>query len=245
MGRFSLTLFTKRLRGQKMSVAPTVSVRVLVVLLVIATGLGVVVGVYGGAYFFRRGIPVTVSKVPAINRLLERVRTHIIINTSEDPTVATVENAETLRQQNPVFYKDVQAGDKLIVWTDRAVLYSPKRDLVLAAIVAPDIRAATGGGTAAAPDVKSLTVEVRNGTGTPGATKWLTDRLKESGYAVTATKSTKKVYKSTLTIRGSAKAANVPLDTFVSLAGGALGDLPADEAPTTADLLVILGTDQR
>ncbi len=248
MVRSPVSFLAQRFRGSRNIFSLRVAMPVVLLVSVGAIIAGMVLGIFFGPRLLRHSIPITVSKVRDINRLLEDVRAHIVINTAEDPTVATVEQAETLRQQNPLFYKDVQAGDKLIVWSDRAVLYSPKRDLVLAAIVAPDTRSATGSGETssdAAASTQGFSVEIRNGSGKPGATKWLVDRLKESGYSALATKNAEKTYETTVVVRGSEKSRNNSLEAFLPLSGGALGDLPVGEKAPTTDILVILGKDQR
>ncbi|MEK7655417.1 MAG: hypothetical protein AAB386_01935 [Patescibacteria group bacterium] len=70
--------------------------------------------------------------------LLDRVSKHILITREPAPIITTLDNADELRQSNPAFYKDVQNGDTLLLWKDKAVLYSSKRDIVLAAtLIAP------------------------------------------------------------------------------------------------------------
>ncbi len=64
---------------------------------------------------------------------LDRVAKHILVNKDPAPTITTLDNIEALRQSNPAFYKDVQDGDTLFLWQDKAILYSSKRDIVLAA----------------------------------------------------------------------------------------------------------------
>ncbi len=64
---------------------------------------------------------------------LDRVSRHILITREPAPIITTLDNAEELRQSNPAFYKDVQNGDTLLLWRDKAILYSSKLDLVLSA----------------------------------------------------------------------------------------------------------------
>ena len=69
---------------------------------------------------------------------LGRVSRHILITKDPAPIITTLDNADELRQNNPAFYKDAQNGDILLLWRDKAIVYSPKRDLVLAAtLIAP------------------------------------------------------------------------------------------------------------
>ncbi len=220
-------------------------------LLLVAAGF--LLGGYFGGVVFDRGVPVRISKVAEINKLLQKVSRHIVINQSEDPTVASVQKPDVLRGQNPIFYKDVQAGDRLIVWSDRAILYSPKRDLVLAAMVSLVPPAPTASSTAAAPspaapksaEVKSFSIEIRNGTGKAGAAKTLGDRLKANGFNVASTTSATKTFTDTTVVMISAAAKKATdADTLLPVTGGKFGDLPPGEKASTADILIILGTDQ-
>ncbi len=62
--------------------------------------------------------------------ILARVRRHITIPEGIQPTVAEIIDIDALRAKNP-FYDQAQKGDYLIVTTDRAILYSPSRDVIL------------------------------------------------------------------------------------------------------------------
>lgn len=224
--------------------------------LILVSAACLVVGVALGAAFgdriLHRGVPVRVSKVPEINDLLRKVSRHIAIDPSEDPTVATVQQADLLRQQNPAFYRDVQNGDRLIVWSDRAVLYSPSRDLVLSAMVVPTTAEGSASGTPAAavapapgPSVKELNYEIRNGTGKVGATKALVDKLKQNGYPTATVANAAKTYLTTTIVKLTDKAKSASdADVLPALVGGSFGELPAGEKASKADILIILGTDQ-
>ncbi len=210
--------------------------------------IGIVLGAAFGDRLLDRGIPVRVSNVPEINRLIEKVSRHIVVSASENPTVATVQSPDLLRQQNPVFYKDVETGDRLIVWSDRAVLYSTKRDLILAAIVTPTQPAggptAQQAGTNAAPLPADFSFEVRNGTGKPGSAKWLGDRLTEAKFTVKAVGDAAKTYPTTQVIFLTDRAKKIDPQQLLPLTGGAVGTLPSGEKASSADVLIILGTDQ-
>jgi hypothetical protein len=64
--------------------------------------------------------------------IISHVSKHILVKSDEQPTVATVQDADFLRTQSPQFFKEAQNGDKLLIWSDKAVLYSSARDLLLA-----------------------------------------------------------------------------------------------------------------
>jgi len=62
--------------------------------------------------------------------ILQRVRRHLVISSDPTPTIAEIVDVETLRAKN-AFYTQAQNGDYLIVTRDRAILYSPSRDIIL------------------------------------------------------------------------------------------------------------------
>jgi hypothetical protein len=55
-------------------------------------------------------------------RVTQRLEDLIIIP-EEDPTIATIEDPDTLRQQNEIFYADAEEGHYLVVFNDRAIIY--------------------------------------------------------------------------------------------------------------------------
>ncbi|TAL20735.1 LytR family transcriptional regulator [Patescibacteria group bacterium] len=208
---------------------------------------GFLLGAYFGKNLFNRGLPITVSNVPEVNRLLQKVSRHFAINPTENPTFATVQDPLTLRGQDPVFFKDAAVGDKMIVWSDRAVLYSVKKDLILAAVVAPNLQAPWAPLLNQAQlQAKDIIIEVRNGSGQAGLGQTIADRIKEKGLTVSAVKDAKKTLSDTLVIAVSDKVKGLDMQPFAAFIGGKVGTLPEGEpAPTGVDILVILGASQK
>jgi hypothetical protein len=66
----------------------------------------------------------------AAQKVIERVKKHMVISTDIEPTVATIVKVEELRKKNP-FYSKAENGDHLVVTTDRAILYDPDKDIIL------------------------------------------------------------------------------------------------------------------
>lgn len=66
--------------------------------------------------------------------LLAQVQQHIILPEGEEPTIATIDNADDLANAQD-FFQNSQNGDKLIIYQNarRAFIYSPSRDIVVAA----------------------------------------------------------------------------------------------------------------
>lgn len=47
------------------------------------------------------------------------------INFGEDPTIAEVKDIESLRGEDPVLYKNVENGDKILIYPKMVVIYRP------------------------------------------------------------------------------------------------------------------------
>ncbi|UPA22826.1 hypothetical protein K8942_01270 [Candidatus Peribacteria bacterium] len=62
--------------------------------------------------------------------VVEMVKTHMTLDTSVEPTVATIVDVEKLKAQNP-FYNSAKNGDFLIVTPSRAILYDAGADVIL------------------------------------------------------------------------------------------------------------------
>lgn len=72
--------------------------------------------------------------------VLGAVKSAIIIEESEQPTVARVDDPEKLKKTNAEFYKNVQKGDYLIIYPKRAIIYRQSNDQIVN--VAPIINTA-------------------------------------------------------------------------------------------------------
>lgn len=190
----------------------------------------------------------------SIRGLIDKVAKHIVLKAGEDPTVATIQDVEILKRQNPVFYKDAQNGDRLLIWSDKAVLYSQDRDIILAvlpislpptALGEKPADASASSTLTAVQNKEEATVEVRNGTGTPGMAKAMSDKLAKLGLeALKPTDAGKKDYAQTIVVKLTDKELPLSLQAINSVAGTSQSvQLPAEESPSKADFLVIVGAD--
>lgn len=62
--------------------------------------------------------------------VIGKLRTHIMLPASVEPTVATIVDVEALKEQNS-FYAPAKNGDHLIVTADRAILFDAERNIIL------------------------------------------------------------------------------------------------------------------
>ncbi len=73
---------------------------------------------------------VTSASDPIVADLVEKVFKHIYLP-SGDVKIETIVDVERLRANNPIFYQFAHDGDKILFYSDRAILYNPEVDKVL------------------------------------------------------------------------------------------------------------------
>lgn len=190
----------------------------------------------------------------SVRDLISQVSKHIVVKAGEDPTVATIQDVEVLKRQNPVFYADAQNGDRLLIWSDKAVLYSQSRDIILSVLPISLPASAlnqpqAGDSTSTAstqPQEEPATVEVRNGTGTAGVARTMTEKLTALGLkTLTPTDAKNKDYAKTIIIKMSDKDLPQSLQAIQSAApyAAVVEELKEDEPASKADFLIIIGAD--
>lgn len=189
--------------------------------------------------------------------LVAKVGKLILINPNEEPTIATVQDPDTLRQTNPIFYKDAQVGDRLLIWSDKAVLYSESKNLILAVLpvtfTPPPAQGAststvmTATSTAQLPERLDLaTIEVRNGTRKSGLAKTLADTLTSLGYKVLKpTDAKSKGYDKSVLFENSVSTSTDSIIGSLSKVTGfqSTSTKPSNEGNLTGDILIIIGAD--
>lgn len=212
------------------------------------SGAGVVFAILLSVYVFGT----FVGTYPALARstksltLVERVARHLVVNPNEAPTVATVQDPASLRENDPVFYKDAEVGDRLLVWSDKAVLYSESRDIILAVLPLRFGSLPTSPGqSTATTTTETVKIEVRNGTRKVGYAGKVVSMLKESGLftgTFTAKDAYKKDYQETLIIKTSDKELpKATADLLNIFHVTSLSELPKAERAVNADFLIIIG----
>jgi uncharacterized membrane protein (DUF2068 family) len=179
------------------------------------------------------------SKQEEVGALVERISRHLPVNVKETPLVAIVTDVNVAKEQSPVFYKKAQNGDRLIVWSDKAVLYSPERDEIESVLVfqtAPPP-------SAAALASEHATVEIRNGSGVTGITAQLADTLRSQGLNVSKVTTTrvKQVYPITLVTNAGTRVLPASAQILAEYGSAVASSTVPGEAPVSADFLIILG----
>lgn len=184
--------------------------------------------------------PETIQKAEAevVKNLVAEVGKLIELPTGEDPTVATVTDAEKLKDQP--FFARAKNGDKVLIYTNakKAILYDPIARKIID--VAP-VNIGTPSATLAQPRIV-----IRNGTTTVGlGSKVETDLKKDYSQlnVVNLDKSAKDDYDTSVIVvlNDSAKvlAGNLAKTLNISVSS-----LPQGESKPDADILIILGKDK-
>ncbi|MCD4756611.1 hypothetical protein K8R20_03285 [bacterium] len=80
----------------------------------------------------RLGDPAYISEMQEnqANITLEKLG-KLMLLPDESPTIATIVDADALRGENELFYKDAQNDDKLIIFSDKAILFRESEDLIV------------------------------------------------------------------------------------------------------------------
>jgi len=109
-----------------------------------------------------------------------------------EPQIATITDIDKLREENPEFYKNAENGDNLLIYPQKAIIYSPSRNIIVN--VAPIIRQPAGDSVKPETEPKKppeeekieesttepLTVELRNGTTQAGLAETYESQIKEN-----------------------------------------------------------------
>ena len=192
--------------------------------------------------------------------ILESVRVLTDIPENELPIIATVDDAESLAASQD-FFANVERGDKLIIFTKRAVIYRQETNTIVAAgtIIrttdgtnAIETIAVDAGQNEKGPEEEQavppgnpgegITVEIRNGTQVSGLAGRTRTELEEEGYEVRSIgNASQNTYEATVIV--SLRDANTS-DLESRFTTIAVNALPAGEQASTADIVIILGGDQ-
>lgn len=190
--------------------------------------------------------------------ILKQVGRHIILPKSDEiPTVANINNAEMLAKEQ-AFYSGAQNGDKVIVYIKSkiAIVYSPERDIIVnmgpvllnnnenatstSAIsnkaVEPIITPAPTT-TQKLPEIISL--DIRNGSKVVNGAKNFADSLPTDRYKIdNLGNAVNKNYTENIIVNLNNSDVS---DLSSRLKAKVVTDVPAGEATTKSNILVILG----
>ncbi len=198
-------------------------------------------------------VPSGQATVQASGSLTERVGKHILITEKEAPRVYTINNIDLVRQKNPDFYKDAQQGDKVLIWKDRAIIYSEQLDRIVAVATAtPLVRLSEedpserGDEMSSALAIEQLrastTIEIRNGSRKNGEAGRLKQTLTEAGFVVTKIGDAGAVYAGTQIIDLTGGSAMPIVEALLEPTEGSVtSTVPVTERPSEANILILIG----
>ncbi len=187
-----------------------------------------------------------------VQELVKKVGKLIVLPADEEPSVATIVDAELLAKEQ-VFYQNASSGDKILIYVQakKALIYNPEKNILVN--VGPIYLEDNPGGQTSElpteegvlPVAETITVEVRNGSDVPGAASALVSKLvdNESFSFLQAVNSSREDYEGTTIVDLTNGSKNDLLSELKGSIDNAVvvNDLPEGEANTLADVVVIVG----
>jgi|GEM_PF-2855556 len=175
----------------------------------------------------QKSIPLTTAEdvVAAVAKLM--------ILPSTKPSLAIIDKSvEQIKLTEP-FFKDAVPGDRILVYPDRAIIYRPSRNVIVNVGPISVIKNT-------AEEKQTWSIEIRNGSQTKGAAKKLADTLTDDKmYQIEqATNAANADYQGNQILNFSNRDIKELADKFEA---NIITSLPADEATSTAEVLLILG----
>lgn len=181
-----------------------------------------------------------------VEEILKRVGQLILLPKDEMPTMATIEDAQTLASEQ-AFFENAQNGDKVLIYSNKALVYSPARNLLVNVgpvyfqnQAVPDEENVQNIEPIKSPAELSISLDIRNGSHTQGVAKELADSLLTKGnYAIANLANASNLdYSGMILVNLRGKDVSV-LEQELGVT--AVTELPAGETPSSADMLIIIG----
>lgn len=180
------------------------------------------------------------------DELLKKVGKLILLPEDEQMTISTIQDIDKLSEEQQ-FFERAQNGDKVIIYSDRAIVYSPERNiLVNVGPVYAQENDSQGENEDlginqinTTPKKEVTTLEIRNGSEIAELATELNDELSDKNYKVIKiNNASRKNYNGDVLINLSGKDIN-KLEKELGMQ--AINSLPEGEAQSAADAVIILG----
>ncbi len=184
------------------------------------------------------------------DELLEKIGKLILLPEDEQMTISTIQDIEKLVAEEP-FFEKAQNGDKVIIYNDRAIIYSPTKNILVN--VGPVYTQENNNQgenenlkineVNTMPVEEIITLEIRNGSEIAGLATELNDKLsdRENYKIISVGNAARKDYDNNMLINLSGKDIN-KLEEY--LGAQAVNFLPTGEAQSAADAVIILGNEE-
>lgn len=193
--------------------------------------------------------------------LINKVSSVVVVTGDEVPSVATIQDIDLVRAQNPILYRGAQNGDRLLVWSDKAVVFSVAQQKVLSvmplikdqgdiqyvqrlisALNGTQVPAQTTSTASSTQAIANPTIEVRNGTPTAGRARTMSDQLKAAGFTTIAPgDAANKSYTKTVIYVTKQGVSQATIDKLKQATGGEVVTSLTGEASSKADIIVVIG----
>lgn len=230
----------RELFGRVFAALPRMSVWMRLALLAIAMG--------GSAFFVQQWLFVAPDSDRQRAAILSAIERHMIVPADDTPVVATVTDADLLRAQQP-FFANAQNGDQLVLFPNaaQAVLYSPQRDIIVNVGHTNDsaVSQAHHAQNPPAEQEHAITLDIRNGSGRTGEAGYAQEQLAgDSRYVVsTVGNAAHDEYSSSVLVERMSGLDASAVDALAArFNASVVSSLPVYEAPSQADLVLILGS---
>ncbi len=188
-----------------------------------------------------------------LDKLVSRVAELIEINKDEIPTIATVQEPDILKETQPVFYKDAEKGDRLLVWSDKAVLYSVSKNKLISVMLIDQnqMQTTSTSDTANVDNTAETTstiatedsqITVLNGTRTAGLAGKMKTKLTQGDLKVASIgDAALKTYTTTTIVKLTDKEMPATLKALKELTGAEVVTSVEGETALKGDFTVIVG----
>ena len=112
---------------------PKLDLKWVVVLLLLVVSIGAAIYFWNDAQEAKSNSPEAVAarNQEESTQIVSNLSAILFIESESDPTVARVEDPETLKAANPDFYSNAQTGDYLILYPQRAIIYRAEENKII------------------------------------------------------------------------------------------------------------------
>ena len=185
----------------------------------------------------------------SLEETVNRIGKHFVFNPKEKPVMLMVTEPEKMREANPWFYEHASVGDRVLLWSDQAVLYSVSQDRVLQVLPlnVPTSTLSTLLESQSPKETPSsvatttiLSVEIRNATGKAGEGKKAMSLVDATKYSISTVTDAKNVLEIS-TVVSSSSIDQARIKSFADQFHATIGSLPVGEQESKADILLFIG----